>query len=42
VNANLLAIIAAAFVLVLAGLVATLIPARRAAYADPLKSLRSE
>lgn len=42
VNANLLAIISAAFVLALAGLVAALIPARRAAYVDPLESLRSE
>jgi predicted permease len=42
VSANSLAIIAASIVLGLAGLVATLIPARRAAYADPLESLRSE
>jgi hypothetical protein len=42
VSANFLAIIAASLVLALAGSVATLIPARRAAFADPLESLRSE
>jgi hypothetical protein len=42
VSANALAIIAASFVLALAGSVATLIPARRAALADPLEALRSE
>lgn len=42
VSANLLAIIAASFVLALAGSIATLIPARRAAFADPLETLRSE
>ena len=42
VSANLLAVIGAALVLGLAGIVATLIPARRAAHADPLESLRSE
>jgi predicted permease len=42
VGGNSLAIIAASMVLALAGCVATLIPARRAAYADPLETLRSE
>ena len=42
VSANLLAIIAASLVLAFAGSVATLIPARRAAFADPLETLRSE
>lgn len=42
VSANSLAIIAAALVLALAGSVATLIPARRAAYADPVETLRNE
>ncbi|MGB6192457.1 MAG: ABC transporter permease [Terracidiphilus sp.] len=42
VSANLLAIIAASFVLALAGSIATLIPARRAAFSDPLESLRNE
>jgi predicted permease len=42
VSANSLAIIAASLVLALTGLVATLIPARRAAHADPLEALRSE
>ena len=42
VTANSLAIIAASFVLACAGSVATFIPARRAAFADPLESLRSE
>ncbi|MBB5061013.1 putative permease [Granulicella aggregans] len=42
VNANALAIIVASVVLALAGTVATLIPARRAAYADPLETLRDE
>ncbi len=42
VSANSLAIIAASLVLALAGSVATLIPARRAAFADPLETLRSE
>jgi predicted permease len=42
VSANSLAIIAASIVLGLAGFVATLIPARRAAFADPLETLRSE
>jgi predicted permease len=42
VRANSFAIIAASLVLALAGSVATLIPARRAAFADPLESLRSE
>jgi predicted permease len=42
VSANLFAIIAASLVLAFAGSVATLIPARRAAYADPLETLRSE
>ena len=42
VSANSLAIIAASLVLAFAGFVATLIPARRAAYTDPLETLRSE
>lgn len=42
VTANSFAIIAASFVLACAGSVATFIPARRAAFADPLESLRSE
>lgn len=42
VSANSLVIIAASLVLASAGLVATLIPARRAAFADPLETLRSE
>ena len=42
VSANSLAIIAASLVLMLAGSVATLIPAQRAALADPLETLRSE
>lgn len=42
VSANSLAIIAASVVLVFAGSVATIIPARRAAFADPLEALRSE
>ena len=42
VTANSFAILAAGLVLAVAGCVATLIPARRAALADPLESLRSE
>lgn len=42
VSSNSLAIIAASAVLVFAGSVATFIPARRAAFADPLEALRSE
>lgn len=42
VNSNALAIIVASVVLALAGTVATLVPARRAAYADPLETLRDE
>jgi len=42
VTANSLAIVAASAVLALAGSAATIIPARRAAFADPLKTLRSE
>ncbi len=42
VGANSLAIVVASLVLALAGAVATLVPARRAAFADPLESLRSE
>ena len=42
VSANSFAIIAASLVLAFAGSVATLIPARRAALADPLETLRSE
>ncbi len=40
--ANSVAIIAASLVLAFAGIAATLIPARRAAFADPLEALRSE
>ena len=42
VTANSFAIVAAGIVLALAGSVVTLIPARRAAFADPLEALRSE
>jgi predicted permease len=42
VSANSFAIIAASVVLAIAGSGATLIPARRAAFADPLETLRSE
>jgi len=42
VSANLIAIVWASLVLGMAGAVATLIPARRAALADPLETLRSE
>jgi predicted permease len=42
VRANSLAIIAASIVLALAGFIAALIPARRAAFADPLETLRNE
>ena len=42
VRANSLASIAASLVLAFTGFVATLIPARRAALADPLETLRSE
>jgi ABC-type lipoprotein release transport system permease subunit len=42
ISANSVVIIAASFVLALAGSIATLIPARRAAFADPLETLRSE
>jgi predicted permease len=42
VGANSLAIIVASFVLAFVGSVATLIPARRAAFSDPLETLRSE
>ena len=42
VSANSVAIIAASLVLALAGSIATLIPARRAAFADPLETLRGE
>jgi len=42
VSANSIAILAASLVLALAGSAATFIPARRAAFADPLQSLRSE
>lgn len=42
VGANLLAIIAASLVLILAGSVATFIPARDAALTDPAETLRSE
>ena len=42
VDTNSLAIIAASLVLAFAGSVAALIPARRAAFADPLETLRSE
>jgi hypothetical protein len=42
VSANSLVIIAASLGLAFAGSIATLIPARRAAFADPLETLRSE
>lgn len=42
VSTNSLAIIAASLVLLFAGSIATLIPAQRAALADPLETLRSE
>jgi ABC-type antimicrobial peptide transport system permease subunit len=42
VSANSVAIIAASLVLAFAGILATLIPARRAAHSDPLEALRSE
>jgi len=42
VSANLLAIVAAGLVLACAGGIATLIPARRAAFADPLQALRND
>ena len=42
VNVNGLAIIVASLVLALAGTFATLVPARRAAYVDPLETLRDE
>ena len=42
VSANSLAIIAASLVLAFAGILATLVPARRAAHADPLEALRNE
>jgi hypothetical protein len=42
VSANALVVIAGGLVLAIAGSVATLIPARRAAFADPLETLRSE
>jgi predicted permease len=42
VSTNSLAILVAGVVLSVAGMVATLIPARRAALADPLEALRSE
>jgi ABC-type antimicrobial peptide transport system permease subunit len=41
-NSNAIAIVAATVILVLAGSIAVLIPASRAASADPLESLRSE
>jgi putative ABC transport system permease protein len=41
-SANSLVVVAAGVVLAIAGSVATLIPARRAAFADPLETLRSE
>ena len=41
-SANSLAILAASLVLASAGCVATLFPASRAAFADPLETLRSE
>jgi predicted permease len=42
VSANSLAVIAASSALAVAGLAAVLIPARRAAYTDPLEALRGE
>lgn len=42
VSTNSLAIVVAGLILAIAGSVATLIPARRAALADPLEALRSE
>ena len=42
ISANSLAILAAGLLLAIAGSVAALIPARRAAFADPLETLRSE
>jgi predicted permease len=42
VSANSLAVVAASFVLAFAGCAAAFIPARRAALADPLETLRSE
>jgi len=42
VSANSVAIIAASLVLAFAGAAATLLPARRAAFSDPLEALRSE
>ena len=42
VSANTAAVIGAAIILALAGLLATTIPARRAALSDPLQTLRSE
>jgi ABC-type antimicrobial peptide transport system permease subunit len=42
VSANSLSVIAASLVLAFAGSAATFIPARRAAFADPVEALRSE
>jgi ABC-type antimicrobial peptide transport system permease subunit len=42
VSAIFFAIVAASLVLAFAGAVATILPARRAAFADPLETLRSE
>ena len=42
VDANAIAVIAASLVLTLAGLLAAFIPARRAAFVDPLETLREE
>ena len=42
VSANSVAVLGASFVLVSAGCIAAFIPARRAALADPLETLRSE
>jgi len=42
VSANSLVIIAASLVLALAGILATLVPARRAAAVDPMQALRAE